>query len=82
VRSVCAGKERTKVCGLCGRPPGEDCPRGKSLPLDRNPKQMEAALRILGYSQKTGKPRFGPKAQIARWGLGEDSLPEEGDKKT
>jgi len=42
---------------------------------------MEAALRLLGYGQHTHKARFGPKAQIARWGLGEDELPEEGGKK-
>ena len=37
---------------------------------------MEAALRAIGWSAHTGNPRFGPKAQLARWGLGLDELPE------
>ena len=41
-----------------------------------NSKQMESALRLIGYSHHSGLPRFGPKAQIARWGLGEDDFPK------
>lgn len=37
--------------------------------------RMEAALRSLGYSAHSGSPRIGPKAQVARWGLGEDVCP-------
>jgi hypothetical protein len=36
---------------------------------------MADALRLIGYSAHSGKPRFGEKAQLARWGLGEDVLP-------
>jgi hypothetical protein len=39
--------------------------------------RMEEALRRIGYSRHSNLPRIGPKAQIARWGLGEDELPEE-----
>jgi len=38
---------------------------------------MEQALRLIGYSLHTGSPRVGPKAQCARWGLGEDVYPVE-----
>lgn len=38
---------------------------------------MTQALRLIGYSNHTGNKRFGPKAQLARWGLGEDDFPEE-----
>lgn len=37
--------------------------------------RMEEALKRIGYSRHTGSPRFGDKAQIARWGLGEGELP-------
>jgi hypothetical protein len=37
--------------------------------------RMKAALRLIGYSGHSNSPRFGEKAQIARWGLGEDILP-------
>jgi hypothetical protein len=40
-------------------------------------KQMEKALRIIGYSYHTNSKRKGPKAQCARWGLGEDDYPVE-----
>lgn len=43
---------------------------------DRSHKNMEKALRIIGYSAHSGLPRHGPKAQVARWGLGEDNYPE------
>lgn len=39
--------------------------------------RMEEALMRIGYSRHHYQPRFGPKAQIARWGLGEDELPPE-----
>lgn len=39
--------------------------------------RMEEALRMIGYSRHTSSPRKGPKAQIARWGLGDDELPDE-----
>jgi hypothetical protein len=42
---------------------------------DNVPRLLQA-LRMIGYSAHTGLPRFGDKAQAARWGLGEDSLPE------
>jgi len=38
---------------------------------------MQKALHILGWSAHTGRPRFGPKAQLARWGLGLDDLPDD-----
>lgn len=41
-------------------------------------KRMKAALRQIGYSAHSGRPRMGPKAQVARWGLGEDTHPDEG----
>ena len=39
--------------------------------------RMERALRAIGYSAHSGSPRIGPKAQVARWGLGEDVCPHE-----
>lgn len=42
--------------------------------------RMEKALRMLGYSAHSKSPRIGPKAQVARWGLCEDVLPETDDK--
>jgi len=39
--------------------------------------RMRKALRILGWSAHTGRPRFGPKAQLARWALGQDELPDD-----
>lgn len=41
--------------------------------------RMEKALRMLGYSAHSGSPRIGPKAQVARWGLCEDVLPDTQD---
>ena len=38
---------------------------------------MRRALRMLGWSAHTGRPRFGPKAQVARWGIGVDELPDD-----
>ena len=39
--------------------------------------RMTAALRSIGYSHHSGLPRYGPKAKLARWGLGLDDLPED-----
>jgi hypothetical protein len=39
--------------------------------------RMRRALRILGWSAHTGRPRFGPKAQLARWALGQDTFPDD-----
>jgi hypothetical protein len=38
--------------------------------------RMRTALRMLGWSAHSGSPRIGPKAAIARWGLGLGPLPE------
>ena len=46
------------------------------LPAPGTPERMRKALRILGWSAHTGRPRFGPKAQLARWALGEDEFPD------
>lgn len=38
--------------------------------------RLRLALKMIGYSKHTGSPRFGTKAQVARWGLmDEDELP-------
>lgn len=37
---------------------------------------MEQALRLIGYSAHSESPRLGEKAQLARWGLDEDTLPK------
>jgi hypothetical protein len=54
------------------RGPG-DGDAGAPEPTER----MRKALRLLGWSAHTGRPRFGPKAQVARWGLGADELPDD-----
>lgn len=38
---------------------------------------MEEALKAIGYSKHTNSPRKGPKAQMARWGLGQDDKPND-----
>ena len=40
-------------------------------------KRMKEALKLIGFSGHTRSPRFGPKAQVARWGLGKDQFPVE-----
>jgi hypothetical protein len=37
---------------------------------------MRKALYAIGWSAHSGAERFGPKAQVARWGLGLDVWPE------
>lgn len=37
--------------------------------------RMKRALYEIGYSAHTHSPRFGEKAQVARWGLGQDNHP-------
>jgi hypothetical protein len=39
--------------------------------------RMRKALRMLGWSAHSGSPRFGPKAQLARWALGQDERPAD-----
>ena len=46
-------------------------------PAPGTAERMRKALRILGWSAHTGRPRFGPKAQLARWALGQDELPDD-----
>jgi hypothetical protein len=55
------------------RVPGRELARDDRARVER----MREALRILGWSAHTGMPRFGPKAQLARWALGADEWPAD-----
>jgi hypothetical protein len=47
------------------------------MPAPDTAERMRKALRLLGWSAHTGRPRFGPKAQLARWALGQDEFPDD-----
>ena len=47
------------------------------MPAPGTTERMHKVLRMLGWSAHTGRPRFGPKAQLARWALGQDDLPDD-----
>jgi len=67
-----------------------DAPRGVTAVTDefledilsqvedtRSLARAKHALHMIGYSKHSGSPRFGTKAQVARWGLGHtEDLPE------